>query len=119
LQEVTPETKPGRLLSVTSTRRFDARVSRQTRFLDKREDILVRSVDANAYLQEICLKSIWKGHRAVLFIDPFGMQLSWDTLKAVASTEAIDTWILFPVSAVNRLLVRNAEIPDSVVPKTV
>jgi three-Cys-motif partner protein len=82
-------------------------------FHEKQNDILVRQYEANEYLQKICLKPIWKDHRAVLFIDPFGMQLSWETLKAVASTKAIDTWILFPVGAVNRLLKRNGEIPDS------
>lgn len=81
-------------------------------FPDKKDDIIVKQADANAYLREICLKCNWKNHRAVLFIDPFGMQLSWETLEAVAGTEAIDTWILFPVSAVNRLLKRDGKIPD-------
>jgi three-Cys-motif partner protein len=39
------------------------------------------------------------------------MQLSWETLAAVGQTKAIDTWILFAVSAVNRLLKRDGEIP--------
>jgi hypothetical protein len=38
----------------------------------------------------MCAKS-WKDRRAVLFIDPFGIQLSWDTLVAIARTQAIDT----------------------------
>jgi three-Cys-motif partner protein len=49
----------------------------------------------------------------VLFIDPFGMQLTWETVKAIAKTKAIDTWILFPVSAVNRLLKKDDNIPPS------
>jgi three-Cys-motif partner protein len=80
-------------------------------FPDKRDDITIQTRDANIYLQELCARS-WADHRAVLFIDPFGMQLTWDTLKAVAKTQAIDTWILFPVSGVNRLLVRDGNIPD-------
>jgi len=47
----------------------------------------------------------------VLFIDPFGMQLTWKTVEAVGRTKAIDTWILFPVSAVNRLLKKDGNIP--------
>jgi three-Cys-motif partner protein len=80
-------------------------------FPDKGADIVIQAAEANAYLQDICGKS-WDKRRAVLFIDPFGMQLTWDTVKAVAKTEAIDTWILFPVSAVNRLLKKDGNIPD-------
>lgn len=80
-------------------------------FPDKSADIVIQAREANAYLQELCGKR-WADRRAVLFIDPFGMQLTWDTVKAVAKTEAIDTWILFPVSAVNRLLKRDGNIPD-------
>ena len=49
----------------------------------------------------------------MLFIDPFGMQLKWETVVAIGNTQAIDTWILFPVSAVNRLLKKDGNIPDS------
>jgi three-Cys-motif partner protein len=80
-------------------------------FPDKADDIKIERKEANAYLQHLCATS-WKDHRAVLFIDPFGMQLTWDTVAAVAKTKAIDTWILFPVSAVNRLLRRDRKIPD-------
>lgn len=80
-------------------------------FPGQAEKIAIRNADANEYLQGVCGKS-WVRQRAVLFVDPFGMQLSWDTLKAVGNTKAIDTWILFPVSAVNRLLTQNGKIPD-------
>lgn len=82
-------------------------------FTDKAADITVETAEANAYLQRLCTNCSWKDHRAVLFIDPFGMQLSWDTVAAVGGTKAIDTWILFPVSAVNRLMKNDANIPPS------
>lgn len=81
-------------------------------FPDKADDIIIHNDDANDRLQQLCGKS-WASCRAVLFIDPFGMQLTWDTLKGVAKTKAIDTWILFPVSAVNRLLKQDGKIPDA------
>jgi three-Cys-motif partner protein len=81
------------------------------RFPGTSRDIEVVNEEANTYLQHICSKS-WKSHRAVLFLDPFGMQVSWKTMEAIARTKAIDTWILFPVGAVNRLLKRNAQIPE-------
>ena len=43
-----------------------------------------------------------------MFLDPYGMQVKWSTLEAIASTRAIDMWLLFPLGqAVNRLLTRN------------
>jgi len=80
-------------------------------FPDRGVDIIVEKADANDYLKKMCLEKSWQNHRAVLFIDPFGMQLTWETLVAVGKTEAIDTWILFPISAVNRLLKKDGHIP--------
>jgi three-Cys-motif partner protein len=82
-------------------------------FPDKADDIIIKKAEANVCLRELCLNRSWAERRAVLFIDPFGMQLSWETVAAVGQTKAIDTWILFPVSAVNRLLKRDGEIPAS------
>ncbi|WP_456430223.1 three-Cys-motif partner protein TcmP [Rhodocaloribacter sp.] len=78
-------------------------------YADKR--IRVMEGDANDHLREICQKSDWTGRRAVLFLDPAGMQVSWETMEAVAATRAIDVWIWFPLGVgVNRLLVRSGEI---------
>jgi three-Cys-motif partner protein len=41
--------------------------------------------------------------RAVVFLDPFGNQVAWDTIKEIAATKAIDLWYLFPAGlGVNR-----------------
>lgn len=73
--------------------------------------IQIRGGDANHELQEICAVS-WTSRRAVLFLDPYGMQVDWSTIEAVARTQAIDMWLLFPVGVgVNRLLKRDADIP--------
>ena len=77
-------------------------------------DIVLINADANAYLRDICENRKWTKNRAVLFLDPFGMQVTWDTMKAIAKTKAIDLWILFPLGiGVNRLLRRDAKIPDA------
>lgn len=56
----------------------------------------------------------WKSRRAVLFLDPYGMQVEWKTIEAIASTKAIDLWLLFPLGiGVNRLLTKSGDIPDS------
>lgn len=72
-----------------------------------------RHGDANAEIKSLCAKG-WKGHRAVLFLDPYGMQVEWDTIEAVAKTKAIDLWLLFPLGiGVNRLVTRSGDIPES------
>lgn len=70
--------------------------------------------DANHEIQRICSTWNWKKRRAVLFLDPFGMQVTWATIEAVAKTGAIDMWLLFPAGiGVNRLLPKHGGIPDS------
>ena len=48
----------------------------------------------------------------VLFVDPFGAQLEWDTVEHVAQLERLDMWLLFPVGVIGRMLprLRNPDI---------
>jgi len=49
-----------------------------------------------------------------LFLDPYGMEVHWETLEAIAKTGAIDLWMLFPLGvAVNRMLTKDGIIPDN------
>ena len=74
--------------------------------------VIFKDGDANIALRELC-KADWHKHRAVLFLDPFGMQIEWPTIEAIAATKGIDLWLLFPMGvAVNRMLVRDGKIPD-------
>ncbi len=76
------------------------------------EDIIIERADANNYIKQLCERD-WAGNRAVMFLDPFGMQVRWETLVAIAETKAIDLWLLFPLGvAVNRMIKTNAEIPE-------
>jgi three-Cys-motif partner protein len=75
-------------------------------------NIRVEQGEANAEIQKICEKN-WNAHRAVLFLDPYGMQVEWQTIEAIAKTKAIDLWLLFPLGiGVSRLLTRTGEIPN-------
>ena len=58
--------------------------------------------DANYSLKN--LNMYWRRWRGVLFLDPFGAQVDWVTLEAIAEYKALDTWILFPTSAIARML---------------
>jgi three-Cys-motif partner protein len=74
--------------------------------------INIENQEANSYIQNLCNKDWMKtNRRAVMFLDPYGMQVKWETIEAIAKTQAIDLWILFPLGvAVNRLLRRDGKI---------
>jgi three-Cys-motif partner protein len=86
--------------------------SLKSEFPDLAGDIQIRRGEANAEIQDLCGRD-WRSARAVLFLDPYGMQVEWQTVAAVTKTKAIDMWILFPLGiGVNRLLTRSGEIPE-------
>ncbi len=86
-------------------------------------DIRIEQSDANAFLQMWCdgqnqsLGVPWNRsglrQRAVVFLDPFATQVRWRTVAAVASTQSIDLWILFPLSALTRIMPRDREPEES------
>lgn len=72
-----------------------------------KERIHIDQAEANEFIKTWCSK-IRQLDRAVLFLDPYGASIEWETLKAIANTKSIDLWFLFPLgSAVNRLLPKN------------
>lgn len=82
-------------------------------FPDLANDIRVEQGEANEEIRKLCEKN-WRSHRAVLFLDPYGMQVDWQTIEAIAKTKAIDLWLLFPLGiGVNRLLTRSGDIPPT------
>lgn len=58
--------------------------------------------DANEQVIKFCRETQWsgkwgsRGKRAVMFLDPFGSQVRWETIEEIAKTQAIDLWYLFP-----------------------
>ncbi len=70
--------------------------------------------DANDVLKAWCRERNWKKERAVVFLDPYGMQVEWSTVEALAATKAIDLWYLFPLGVgVSRLLTHSGRIDES------
>ncbi len=64
----------------------------------------VREGDANEIVQKICQRYDWHKERmrGVVFLDPYGMEVRWDTVEAIAGTEALDCWYFFPLSGLYR-----------------
>ncbi len=52
--------------------------------------------DANNHIQAICSSEHWRLQRGVVLLDPFGSQVNWSTIEAIAATKALDLWYLFP-----------------------
>ena len=57
----------------------------------------IERADANEWVQRCCREQDWRAWRAVAFLDPYGMNVEWATLEAIARTKAIDLWLLFPL----------------------
>ena len=81
-------------------------------------DIDTRHADANEYLAGF--DHDWSDRcgvlrRGVLFLDPYATAVEWATIEKIAGLEALDTWILFPTSALSRMLPRE-RMPEDVDP---
>jgi three-Cys-motif partner protein len=69
-----------------------------------------RTGDANAEIKEWCAGRDWSKERAVVFLDPYGMQVEWSTVETLAATKGVDLWYLFP--GIARLLRRDGNIDE-------
>lgn len=48
-------------------------------------------------------------HRGVVFLDPYSLQVDWETLRALAATRVLDVWYLFPIRDTIRQLAHDFE----------
>lgn len=95
-------------------------------FIDKKEESLTklktklkdikgkkiefRSGDANKWIKELAKALKTKEYAALVFLDPFGMQIDWSSIEELKGTRS-DIWILVPTGIiVNRLLDKAAEL---------
>jgi three-Cys-motif partner protein len=96
--------------SITKCTELESIVATYTAIADR---VKVINQDANDYLSDLC-RYDWTHHRAVLFLDPFGMQVKWSTIECIAKTKAIDMWLLFPLGiGVARLLKNDGLIRET------
>ena len=79
----------------------------------RKEQIAIRKGDANSKLISLVQSLIGWKCRAVVFLDPYGMQVDWETIRTLGATDGVDLWFLFPLGqAVMRLLQRKSEPPE-------
>ncbi|WP_410498873.1 three-Cys-motif partner protein TcmP [Chitinibacter sp. S2-10] len=66
------------------------------------QQLTIHNGDCNIILDKILESTNWKSTRGVLFLDPYGMSVHWETVQKIAATQALDVWYLFPLSAIYR-----------------
>lgn len=84
----------------SNVRALKARVQQDFSHLADR--VTITRFDANEMLSNLCEQTNWRATRAVVFIDPFGLQIRYETLEKLARTKAVDLWYLVPVFAMYR-----------------
>jgi three-Cys-motif partner protein len=78
--------------------------------------VVVRAGDCNTYLLNHLLDprrdwNVWKG---LVFLDPFGMDVPWETVVRLSATNSIEVFINFPLHmCIQRFMRRN---PDEITP---
>ena len=71
-------------------------------------DIHIVQADCRKFLHDFALNTKWSKKRAVVFLDPFGMQVDWETIEVLARTRSIEIFLNFPAGmAINRMLPRD------------
>lgn len=82
----------------------------------EKSEIDIRSGDANQAVRQIVDEvglNKYKDRRGFVFLDPFGMQVTWDTIELLANTNATEVLINFPLGmAIQRLLPRDGSITE-------
>jgi three-Cys-motif partner protein len=76
-------------------------------------NISIRQEDCNTYLLDRAANVDWQSYRALAFLDPFGMQVPWQTLATLGDTGGVEVFLNFPVGmAIQRLLLRRGEFNE-------
>lgn len=85
----------------------------ESEFPEMADRCTIEKCDANRWLQDWCRTQDWREQRAVVFLDPYGMDVEWETIRAIADTEAIDLWVLFPLGIGPSRVMPNKDAPES------
>ncbi len=74
--------------------------------------IIPRCADCNEQIPKLANTLKKEKHAALIFLDPFGMQVEWEMIAKLKNTRS-DIWLLIPSGvAINRLLPRTGQIKN-------
>jgi three-Cys-motif partner protein len=90
-----------------SPQRVEKLESLQSQFPNRK--IIIRQGDCNQILREEVIPQITleSKQRALVFLDPYGLQVEWGTVVALAKARTFDVFVNFPLMAVTRILKRD------------
>jgi three-Cys-motif partner protein len=74
-------------------------------------NIRIKKGDCNTIIINEIVKEIRyeNFNRGIIFLDPFGMNIEWDTIQYIADTKALEIFLNLPLMAINRsVLLKNA-----------
>lgn len=68
--------------------------------------IIIRQGDCNDILcNEVVTKITYASRqRGLVFLDPYGLHIAWETVRSLAGTRTFDLFVNFPLMAITRLL---------------
>lgn len=85
----------------------------KSEFPEAIDKVSIECKDANIAIAEYLSSVSWPKTRALVFLDPYGLEVGWKTITRLAETEACDVWYLFPLGGVIRMMTNNGKIPQS------
>ncbi|MBM3404325.1 MAG: three-Cys-motif partner protein TcmP [Bacteroidetes bacterium] len=92
----------------STIKKLEKNLNKKCDLKDKR--LVFKSGDANKWVTELAKALRTNKYAALIFLDPFGMQINWDSISSLTDTRS-DIWILVPTGIiVNRLLDRKGEL---------
>lgn len=74
--------------------------------------IEVLEEDANNAIRKLFRSDRWPSTRAVMFLDPYGMSVNWETLEVIRATGVVDVWYLVSLSGLFRQAARKGSAVD-------
>jgi three-Cys-motif partner protein len=79
----------------------------RSEFPDRRIEVI--QGDCNRVIVERVTPKIRREYfkRGFVFLDPFGVNLAWDTIQAIAETQALEIFLNFPTMGLNRAALHN------------
>lgn len=89
----------------------EARVADLNSLAVGRSNVVVMQGDGNMLTRELAAKRLQydQYRRALVFLDPYGMDLDWETVRLLGETKSADVAINFPIMDINRNSVRRNE----------
>ena len=96
------------------TKKSHIKVLEELAALHPQRDARIIRGDANTFVQSMFEHPFWsdpqgrgRGSRALVFLDPYGLEVKWRTLEVLAASEKADVWFLANLKAAVQQLSRD------------